>query len=421
MFRRAASNYPLNTNSADWNKVLSALDASEKVEENNFFSRHLKYPNTLLLLLLLCVPLICVDYFFVNTRIMPNEKTAKIPAEAVSYKVLHNTANTALKANDERLLSVIKSKTRNNDYPGEVINRKQSDGDDIKFYEREIVRNNDTMTKVFLKPLLKSPNKNEGLAEFKSTSEGKYADKNPPVKLKAGNSINTVLPKPETDFKITSDPIISNENQLKKEATPKTTKNQRLYAGLLAGPDFSTVKFQSVTKTGFSAGLLIGYRLNKKLAAETGVLWDKKFYYTEGKYFNPKNILIPSSIEIGDVTGSCIMIEWPLNLFYTIKSNKKSFLSANAGISSYFMKNENYSYTFQSNGIEDEWHLSYKNSSVNLFSVVNLGIAYNHSVSKSSLLRIQPYIKIPVSSGIGIGRLPISSAGLYVGLTKRIL
>ncbi len=37
LFRRAASNYPLNTNSADWNKVLSALDASEKAEENNFF------------------------------------------------------------------------------------------------------------------------------------------------------------------------------------------------------------------------------------------------------------------------------------------------------------------------------------------------------------------------------------------------
>ena len=30
LFRRAANNYPLNTNSSDWNKVQSAMQFSEK-------------------------------------------------------------------------------------------------------------------------------------------------------------------------------------------------------------------------------------------------------------------------------------------------------------------------------------------------------------------------------------------------------
>ena len=30
---------------------------------------------------------------------------------------------------------------------------------------------------------------------------------------------------------------------------------------------------------------MAGYRFNKHFAIETGLLWDKKFYYTEGKYF----------------------------------------------------------------------------------------------------------------------------------------
>ncbi len=94
-------------------------------------------------------------------------------------------------------------------------------------------------------------------------------------------------------------------------------------------------------------------------------------------------------------------------------------MKANAGLSSYFMKRENYSYTFQRNGISNEWHLSYKNSSHNLFSVLNIGASYNQHITKSLLFRIQPYIKIPIG-GIGMGRLPITSSGVYFMLTKRL-
>ncbi len=205
----------------------------------------------------------------------------------------------------------------------------------------------------------------------------------------------------------------------KGEIINKRKTEHTLYAGLLAGPDISTVKFQTVNKTGFSAGLVIGYSLGKKITLETGLFLDKKFYYTEGKFFKPKNFSIPPFIEIDDVYGNCNMIEWPLTLSYTIKSFSKSYLTANTGVSSYFMKSENYSYTYLRNGEENEWDYTSKKSYANMFSVVNIGIAYNYNIFKSYFIRINPYIKIPVY-GYGMGRLPVTSAGMHFGVVKRI-
>ena len=54
----------------------------------------------------------------------------------------------------------------------------------------------------------------------------------------------------------------------------------------LQARDLSSVKFQSVKQAGFSLGFLAGYRLSKKFSIETGLLWDKKYYYSVGEYFD---------------------------------------------------------------------------------------------------------------------------------------
>ena len=72
----------------------------------------------------------------------------------------------------------------------------------------------------------------------------------------------------------------------KKPAPAAQSPARGFYIELLAGPDLSMVKFQSVSQLGFSVGALVGYRFIKNLSLETGVLWDKKYYYSSGEYFN---------------------------------------------------------------------------------------------------------------------------------------
>src|SRR5688572_31625088 len=57
------------------------------------------------------------------------------------------------------------------------------------------------------------------------------------------------------------------------------------YTTLFRSPDFSMVKSTNIQGTGYSIGLLAGYNISKKSAIESGVLWDRKKYFAEGKHF----------------------------------------------------------------------------------------------------------------------------------------
>jgi Outer membrane protein beta-barrel domain len=205
-------------------------------------------------------------------------------------------------------------------------------------------------------------------------------------------------------------------------AKTKKAKNKRLpfYYGILAAPDLSMVKYQSVKGVGYTAGILLGYNINSKLAIETGVYLDKKKYYTDGEYFNKKNIpFISPSFNLENVNGSCNMVEIPINFRYNLNNGGKIKWFATAGTSTYFMSKEAYSYNYLWNGNEWPGSYSYKAPSQYWFSEINLSLGFERTLGKIGQLRIEPYWKIP-TSGIGKGDLPVMSAGLNIGITRKI-
>ena len=84
------------------------------------------------------------------------------------------------------------------------------------------------------------------------------------------------------------------------------------------------------------------------------------------------------------------------------------------------MKSENYDYTIEHTGVQYPRNATYKNSSSNLLAVASIGLGYNHTLAKGTVLRLEPFIKIPVK-GVGIGQLPIMSSGMNIGITKKII
>jgi hypothetical protein len=217
----------------------------------------------------------------------------------------------------------------------------------------------------------------------------------------------------------TTDVTKINAPTAKKNDKNKKQRNNFLYAGIFAGPDISTVKLQSIKNYGANMGIILGYQINKKLSIETGVDWDKKYYYSEGQYFNTGKIYLPANTKITNVDGNCKMIEIPLNIKYNFKSKGKTALFTAVGLSSYIMKQENYDYTMVSTGQPYPYSKSYNESSKFLLSALNVSAGYNHSLGKVGMLRVEPYVKIPLK-GVGIGSLPITSVGINVGITKKI-
>ncbi|SFD01735.1 Outer membrane protein beta-barrel domain-containing protein [Chitinophaga sp. CF118] len=199
----------------------------------------------------------------------------------------------------------------------------------------------------------------------------------------------------------------------------KVPVQKGLYAGIVASPDFSTVKGQRVSKVGYNAGVIVGYRISRRVAVETGVLFERKYYYSKGSYFSTKKIPTYPGMKIINVDGWCRMIEIPLNVRYVFKIKEKSNWYVNGGVSSYIMGKESYDYKYELDNNIDTKNWAYKNSTRNWFSIIHVGVGYEHRLGAIGTLRVEPYLKIP-AGGVGIGNLPLTSVGLNVGITRPI-
>jgi hypothetical protein len=134
----------------------------------------------------------------------------------------------------------------------------------------------------------------------------------------------------------------SQDSSLAKKKTNTSSKQSKgFYVGLIAGPDVSTVKFQSVNNLGFSLGALIGYRFNNLLSVETGLIWDKKYYYSNGEYYKKDGVALPPTTTLD---GSCSMFEIPVAIRFDFATKKNHGFFAKTGLSSYLMTSENYTF-----------------------------------------------------------------------------
>lgn len=221
---------------------------------------------------------------------------------------------------------------------------------------------------------------------------------------------------------ITSNTIASTATtqvSAKKSSSIKIKSNGHyFYAGLAAGVDLSFVKYQQIQPLGYNIGLLVGYKFNK-LSIESGLLLAKKNYYTDGEYFDKSKIPFFNNAELLSVNGYCRMYEIPLNVKYDFASRKRHTWFASAGLSSYLMNKEYYNYSYKQNGIEQSGSYPYFHTTQDWFSVLNISGGYQLQTGTKTNLRIEPYFKATLS-GVGTGSLPISSAGLNVGLVRQI-
>jgi hypothetical protein len=111
------------------------------------------------------------------------------------------------------------------------------------------------------------------------------------------------------------------------------------------------------------------------------------------------------------------MFEVPVTLRYDFSLSKNNRFFAKAGLSSYMMRKQNYSYTGESNGMQYTWTAQPNYTAMNyLFSTIHLSGGYEFSISGKTKVQIEPYMKIPLQ-GIGVGKMLISSAGIYFGIT----
>lgn len=200
----------------------------------------------------------------------------------------------------------------------------------------------------------------------------------------------------------------------------KTRDEPYFYAGVTAGPDFSTVKFQTIQKTGSNVGLQLGVYLGHHLSIESGLLFSTKNYYTSGSYFKRPFNVPNDRQDLTSLTANAKILEIPITLRYDVVHKKRFKLFVNGGLSSYFTENERYNFLFhRPMGYEDREEES-DDVYTNIFSVLHLSAGLEFKLTLRNALRFEPYIKLPFS-GFGAGSLPVTSTGIYLNFTHSFL
>lgn len=414
LFRRAADDYPLNIEGRDWNKVSEVLSNNTKSNAENGLKN--KRRHFLWLLLLLPLGWVCNKYLAkeddgrITTSVVNGYINNNIPASApvaANKKSGNNVARLHEVWANKKQAKMFTSSRRQSSLRSTPISKQSS----VVVPFQNSLLNKDITGKMEVARLnenrIKEANTRGG-TEDKPFNFNQQKDQQP-----AFDKLPVGLPSSQQDTVATAKPAIPAKQK------EKSLKNSEFYLGMIGGPDITAVKNQGVKNTGYSYGLLAGYRFSKRLSVEAMLLSDKKYYYSSGEYFSTKRTYIPANYKVNDITGNCRMLDLAVNVRYDVVKFEKGGFFASAGLSSYYMKKEEYDYTYKYNTNLVTRHSIYTNSSNNVTSMLNLSLGYSYRLPFNMQVRLEPYFKVPLR-GVGIGNMPLSSKGFYIGITRKI-
>ncbi|MEP7252883.1 MAG: outer membrane beta-barrel protein [Ginsengibacter sp.] len=409
LFQRAAENYPLNPGKSDWEGIAKKLN--EGVEPAPAFVSVKKTRDKRIIVLFLVL-----TFLFSSWLIYNNVNLGNTPRFAKNES--SNAAGITEEIKERKKTPQSNSTDRNKDAPNPNSSLFSVGTGNLSPVDINTIGRNE------------SNKENEYNEDNNRFQNKRFVDNifDPATKLFISNSyLNSI----NTDFYI-PDLLVNNIDGggklqindsllLQTKANTHSVKKNGIYIGVVAGPDFSKVHSGSFGNTGFDAGLLLGFRFSHRLSFETGFIWNRKNYQSKGEDFSMSKVesTMPSGMVINDLQSQSSIIEIPIKIKYdfAVKNYHDFFITG--GVSSYIMTNEMNIYHVTLNGSNDKMLGIYKKNNYRLPAVANLSIGYENSISKNLKIRVEPFLKIPLQ-GMGVGSLPVTSAGLQLGITGRL-
>ena len=208
---------------------------------------------------------------------------------------------------------------------------------------------------------------------------------------------------------------VDNKEQDDLKSNPSKS---RFSLGINFAPDLNGVEqFQSnIVSYSIGAGLI--YNISNKFSIEAGAAYGKKTYQTGFSSFRPAGDIL-FQVKPNIVSSGFDVIDIQFNLAYTLLNKGKSSIGFGAGISSYLMLNEQYSFTYQNANARgvSSFRTGYQNN--HFFGIANLNLSYKRSLTNNVKLAINPYLKLPLTD-LGYGNIRLKSAGISIGVITNL-
>jgi opacity protein-like surface antigen len=409
LFKKAAKDYPLRTDSSNWDDVAAKLSKSST---DSFTSKGIKALKYAMVILLAGGSLIFYKFrsasdFDQNERKKANNKVIKRDTQKVSVSSNTTKASTV----NFQIVSPIEFQSVNN----------RSSVQPYNYSSRSVSAfANIALTK---HPQLKSFSSEQSLRSGESFRLPSLID------TKEDKALNYFSNKQkESQNPDTYDPSeIATSNDAKSgKSTEETIRlagnsGYKIYGTFYAGPEFSTVKFQKIDKPGYKLGISLGYRINKNTSIEVGLQREHLNFYSSGDYLDTTLLRIKPGTDIDDVTVNSKLTSVPVSLRYDFPSKSRGRFYTSAGINAVIITHsEQYHYSISKNGVPADISRSYSAlTGVKYFSGVNFTAGYEKDVSRCWSLKVESYYQTPVNN-LGVGKLPVTSFGINVGISKNL-
>lgn len=196
---------------------------------------------------------------------------------------------------------------------------------------------------------------------------------------------------------------IHRDTTREKKAQPRFTKWS---IGLVGGSDWSMVEGSPGGRLGYEAGVLLQYRFARRWSVESGLLVADKIYAARpADYHSPVTY-----IGLFNVNAKCRVFDIPVNIRYDLLQRGSHQVFVSAGLSSYWMQEEQYEYQYTTAGAPQKSNRTLFNQNRHILSIANVSAGYEHSWNNFSF-QVNPYMKLPLT-GIGFGRVRLLSTGI---------
>ena len=212
---------------------------------------------------------------------------------------------------------------------------------------------------------------------------------------------------------------ITNAKTAKESPTVKNKKRNSFFFSLSAGPDVSAANWNDPGKMKLLGGAGIGYTIKDRVTLRTGFYTGRKIYSASPGDYYPPSIFWTYYPNLDRVDANCKVYEIPLYLSYNFSASAKKNWFAGAGISSYLMKTETYTYHYKDQSGQPasrKWTIKDENN--HYFSVLTLSAGYQRNINKRFSIMAEPYLKIPLT-GVGYGKVELHSAGVLISATLK--
>lgn len=391
LFRKAVDNYTLQPGESNWETIVSQLsdDDDRAVIPVSINHKNTTAKNAISLLVLLLIPLSTAMY-----SLFYNGSSSKEWGEGttISPGISQPGVNSTPVESKQNKAAFSKAKSKNTTTVQAPVY--------ATLTTKNIQQSSTPATPI---------KRTEGINETQlvdSTYAASQIDN--PQTARIGIEMNTTTQQQSSD----------NEQQ---PITPKrkSLQQHRLYAGLMAGVAFNEVKNQGFKKPGFDVGIIAGYRISKGISLEAGLVYSKKYYFSDGKYFSMDKMSgsVPTEMKILSLEGNSSVYQIPVAIRYNIVYKKEATIFASAGISSYILTKEKNDYQTSMNGVQQPMIGMYKKVSAGFASSFDVSIGYEHELQKTAIIRIQPYLQIPLK-GMGMGSMQVMSTGIRIAYTR---